>query len=165
MEKTAGSDTVITDISIAGVMLVVGAYGMYEMVNLPEIRGEGVGPAFYPIVLSAILIALSAVLIAKSVSRVVRNRAESQVALNIVLHSWIRPGILFFATLLYAILFKTIGFPILTIGMLTGLSYMLDESYVSRKIVFAILFTLAAWVVFQSFLGLPLPLGFIRRFL
>ena len=145
----------IFDFAIAVTMMLIGAYGLYEMAALPKPRGGGIGPAFYPAILCAILLCLAFVLLVKSF--VSRNTAK-----GVRLHIYRQPFILVLSTLIYALLFEKIGFPLLTVILVSGLVYMLDPQALYRKLVFSLAFTAAAWVIFELFLGLPLPLGVLR---
>ena len=160
------------DIAIATGMIVIGAYGIFEMSTLPELRGDHVGPALYPLTLSVALIVLSAAFAAHTViskRRVARARRLDTAPRGMfqgfirVLRS--RPGVLFLVALGYGALFEHVGFPTLTVLTITVLSYMLEPTDILRKVLFATGVTVAVWLVFATLLGLPLPPGRFLRLL
>ena len=151
----------IFDFAIAVTMMLIGAYGLYEMAALPKPRGGGIGPAFYPAILCAVLLFLASILLVKSFVSIHRDGVKGA-PLNIRIRTYGRPLVLLLLTLIYALLFEKIGFPLLTVILVSGLVYMLDPQALYRKLVFSLAFTAAAWVIFELFLGLPLPLGVLR---
>ena len=151
----------IFDFAIALAMMLIGCYGLYEMAALPKPRGDGIGPAFYPAILSAILICLSSILLVKLFVSIRKDPSQRAVPRKGI-HTYGQVFVLLLSTLLYAMLLETIGFPLLTMIVVGGLAYMLDPSFLYRKVVFSLGFTIAAWLIFELFLGLPLPLGVLR---
>lgn len=151
----------IFDFAIALAMMLIGCYGLYEMAALPKPRGDGIGPAFYPAILSVILICLSSILLMKSFVSIRRYTSQRTVPPKGI-HTYGQVFVLLLSTLLYGMLLETIGFPLLTIMLVGGLAYMLDPSFLYRKLAFSLVFTIAAWLIFEWFLGLPLPLGLLR---
>ena len=152
---------VIFDIVIALTMMLAGSYGLYEMAALPKPRGDGIGPAFYPAILSAVLLCLASILLVKSFVSIHRDGVKGA-PLSIRIRTYGRPLVLLLSTLIYTLLLNKIGFPLLTVILVSALAYMLDPCALHRKLVFSLAFTAAAWAVFKSFLGLPLPLGVLR---
>ena len=151
----------VFDLVIALAMVMIGSYGLYEMAALPKPRGDGIGPAFYPALLSAILICLSSILLVKLFVSIRKDTSQRAVPRKGI-HTYGQVFVLFLSTLLYGMLFETIGFPLLTIILVGGLAYMLDPSFLHRKLAFSLVFTITAWLIFELFLGLPLPLGLLR---
>jgi hypothetical protein len=164
---------VITDLTISILMLAVGGYGVIEMSQLPPMRGGGVGPAFYPLGLSLILIVLSVILIARTLIAFRINKATN-ISPNTTMISvqdkhitdteMIRPIVLLGSTVVYVFLFETIGFFILTVAIVTLLTYVLSPERLMRKLGFSVAFTVLAWLVFRTFLRLPLPAGILGIF-
>lgn len=151
----------IFDFAIALAMMLIGCYGLYEMAALPKLRGDGIGPAFYPALLSAILICLSSILLVKSFVSIRKDTSQRTVPPKGI-HTYGQVFVLLFSTLVYGMLLETIGFPLLTMVLVGGLAYMLDPGFLYRKLAFSLVFTIAAWLIFEWFLGLPLPLGVLR---
>lgn len=159
------------DIAIATGMIVIGAYGIFEMNTLPELRGDRIGPTLYPLTVSIALIVLSAAFTAQTVisrrridgTRVDTDPRRTLQGITRVLRS--RPCILFLVALVYGALFEHVGFPTLTVLAIGALSYMLEPTDLLRKMLFAAGVTIAVWLVFATLLGLPLPPGRFLRLL
>ena len=151
----------IFDLAIALAMMLVGCYGLYAMATLPKPRGAGIGPAFYPAILAAMLLCLASLLLVRSFASM-RNATTERVVTRRGIRTYGRPFALLLSALVYTLLLETVGFPLLTVVLVGGLACMLDPCSVHRKLVFALALTGVAWAIFESLLGLPLPLGVLR---
>jgi len=141
----------------------MGLIAVFMMTRLPEIRGGGgVGPGFFPTILGTLLFILAAV--QTFITAGDRHRAKSgaeEVTFGAALRGSSRAVILILSIIAYALLFNIVGFPVMTFLMVFAMGILLERTDVRFKVLFALGFTVFAWIIFRLMLGIPLPAGIL----
>jgi len=153
----------INDAVFGAVLLVLGVAVLLAVRGYPHIPGQNVGPALFPGLVAAALIACAVLLIVGGV----RRHAEAP---------WLEPmpwlgsrrHVIAFLTVVGSVVFyialvDRIGF--LIIAPLTLLAmFMAFRVRWTIGVVVAILATIVIWYAFYKLLRVPLPWGVLERF-
>ncbi len=127
--------------------------------NFPGARGHDVGMAFYPRVLSILIIVLSVIVILQGITRK-ETESESRESLFYTEDKGVqRVVLLILATLIYPYLLQYAGFLILTPVYLGFLMWVIKAGKAKKILFLALLTTVLIYVVFQRLLKIPLPTG------
>ncbi len=157
-----------TNLIITNILAVIGVYVVYTMSRLPEIRGGqgGVGPGYFPTMLGILMFLLATT---QTVSIIMNERRKTKSIeetddLKAVLKNSYRMIILLPTIVIYILLFKVVGFPILTFLIVFSMGWLLDSKHKRFKLLFSLGFTLGTWIIFKNLLGIPLPTGILSVF-
>jgi len=144
---------------IVCVVLVCFAVFCYMVAGTFPNRGTGPGPAFFPRMLSILLVLLSVALAAKCFARPKREAKSLSIPERKTL--LVAAGLLL-ALILYAVLMNVTGYFTATLLFLVALFFLLGENRPLRAGGWSIGVTVCLWWVFQHFLNVPLPTGFFE---
>ncbi|WP_319477206.1 tripartite tricarboxylate transporter TctB family protein [Marispirochaeta aestuarii] len=127
--------------------------------DFPGARGHDVGMAFYPRVLSVLIIVLSFIVIFQGITRK-ETETESTGTLFYTEDNGVRRVVLLIlATLIYPYLLQYAGFLILTPVYLGFLMWVIGAGKLPRILLLSVLTTVLIYVIFQRMLKIPLPTG------
>ena len=127
--------------------------------DFPGARGHDVGMAFYPRVLSILIIGLSLIIIFQGINRN-ETEAESTETLFYREEKGVQKVILLIiATLIYPFVLQYAGFLILTPVYLGFLMWIIGAGKIQRIVLLSVLTTVLIYVIFQRLLKIPLPTG------
>lgn len=150
--------------SILGLMFVlIGAVILYTVSSYPQMPGQDVGPAMFPGVMAAGLIAFGSIL-------TVRARALPGPRKLFALGDWAgspRHGLAGLSVILgcaaYAFFSTRLGFLILA-PMLLFIWHLAFGVSTRTSLASAFLTTAVVWAVFYKGLGVPLPWGLLKSY-
>ncbi|PID56420.1 hypothetical protein CSB45_11225 [candidate division KSB3 bacterium] len=134
-------------------LLGIGIFVFWQASEITFFSDELLGPAFFPKFLAGLIILLGLLLFVRTFfvtefpSVDIDRKGLGKIALVIMLN------------IVYLLTIETIGFLITTPILMFALMMLLKRGDLVNKIIFSTLFPLAAWIVFKSFLKIPLPRG------
>lgn len=137
-------------------LLGLGIFVFWQASKITFFSDELLGPTFFPQFLAGFIIFLGVLLFLKTflVSEFPRVDIEIQgigkIALVILL------------SIVYLLTIEAIGFLITTPILMFALMMLLKRGNLISKVVFSIVFPIAAWFVFKTFLKIPLPRGLLE---
>ncbi|MFM1653173.1 tripartite tricarboxylate transporter TctB family protein [Brevibacillus sp. B_LB10_24] len=135
--------------------IIMGVLGIYFARQFPSTMAEEVGPAFYPTVLSCLLILLSILLMAKE-RRENKETSESKEA-HVINWKISLAGLLL--TSVYFFLIYLAGFYVASPLYFVAMKWMIDGQRKWTAIVPAVAVTAGIYVVFALLLNVILPTG------
>lgn len=142
------------NILISVLLIIVAGLIINETRHFPKLSGTDVGAAFFPNLLSCLLILLAVILIVNSL-RGKKNEREEASQRN----SWRKPGIGFVAVIIYLVLIYYLGFYISTPIFLILFMWMIQYRKWMPVLASAGLATLFIYEVFEVLLKVPMPTG------
>lgn len=135
-------------------MLAFGLFALWQSIQLPLGSFKAPGPGFFPVGLSLVIVLISLTLLVRNPKKSVHNTEETYMG--------VRKMILTFSGLVaYAFLLELLGFVISTFGLTFFLLWVVQKARWPISIFLAATTTLLSRVVFESFLGVPFPRGFL----
>ncbi len=128
--------------------------------SFPDSRGDDVGMAFYPKMLSFIIVALSAIVIFQGVKRPKPAAGEkTEPIFDREDNGIFRVVVMIIMTLIYASVLGFLGFLVISPLYLIVLMLVFKAGTIKKIVLVSCLTTLAIYVVFQRLLLIPLPTG------
>ncbi len=153
----------VNDAIFGALLLVLGLTVLVHVQSFPKIPGQNVGPALFPGIAAAVLIACSVMLILAGA----RSRAH---AAWFELLPWVRSPrhagafiAMVASTIAYIAFAETVGFLIIAPLMLFAMFIAFGVRPVTSVVV-AVAGTLLIWYAFYKLLRVPLPWGVLTRF-
>jgi len=152
----------VADFIGGGLGIALGAYVIYGGAQMPEDHIMKIGPSFFPELLAYGLIFFSCILIGYAMVGKTKGRADP-----IRWHDQgIRRALIsLLAIIVYAALFKTLGYPVCTFLLAGGIMFLLGKRQPLVLLGTSIAITLGVWLIFAQLLKLSLPMGVLSAWL
>ena len=148
----------MTDIITGAILIGISLFIQLTIRNYPSRTVmEGLGPGFLPNLLSLLLFVLSSVLIIVGIVKL-RNHVKLQADSKKERISLKGPASIAAAVFVYLILFRYLGFLILSPLLIFTVMRIMDDGY-KRAIIMAVVLAATVYYIFRIFLGVPLPHG------
>ncbi|PIE33577.1 hypothetical protein CSA56_10685 [candidate division KSB3 bacterium] len=136
-------------------LLGLGIFVFWQASQITFFSDELLGPAFFPQFLAGFFIFLGVLLFLRTFFPIefpsvdIELQGLGKIAFVIILN------------IIYLLTIETIGFLITTPILLFAFMMLLKRGKLVSKVVFSIIFPIAAWLVFKTFLNIPLPRGLL----
>ncbi|HLO12920.1 MAG TPA: tripartite tricarboxylate transporter TctB family protein [Pseudoneobacillus sp.] len=143
------------NLCISIMLIVVAVLTINVAATFPSLEGTDVGAAYFPKMLSFILIGLSILLFIQSLREPKSEQSDSSSQTN----NWKKTFLGIVGTIVYTFIFHYIGFYIATILFLFAMMWMLGFKKIVVSIILSIGITLFIYVVFEMLLQVPIPKG------
>lgn len=143
----------IADRVVAYCLIILGILVFWQASKITFFSDELLGPAFFPKFLAGVLIFLGILLFLRTFWVAdfpvidLDSRGIEKIILVILM------SIIYLATI------EPVGFLITTPLLMFVLMMILKRGSLQSKIVFSMIFPIVSWVIFRSFLKIPLPWG------
>lgn len=146
--------------SLLGLLFVIGGVVIFLTGRSMEgIGGMAIGPGTMPMIIGVAVASLGAVLTVQGLAEISALRAGRAVLLRWRDWSWF-PFIVLAALLAYIVLFRVVGFPLLTFVFVLAM-IVAGGGGALRGAVHAGVIVAVIYVVFSDLLRVPLPLGLL----
>jgi putative tricarboxylic transport membrane protein len=140
------------DLTIGIVLLVFSVWVYFTAQKIPVGKISGMPPTFFPSFLAIVLGLLSIMLITKAIKEVVAGAEQEYEKQDLK-----RVLLIILALSLYIVLFKHIGFILLTILYLTAMMLLLNAGRLIKIIPISIIITFSVYYIFGTLFRVPLP--------
>ncbi|MGE5606403.1 MAG: tripartite tricarboxylate transporter TctB family protein, partial [Bacteroidota bacterium] len=147
------------DIISSLIGILFGCYILGIASKFPEDVIMGIGPAFFPSILATLLIFFSFLLLCFALMGKSKGTVEK---FNFKDPGTQRAGIALLATIIYSLLLNVGGFIVTTILYLFGLMFLLKKREYLKMALISAGVTLGVFIIFEKFLHISLPLGFLN---
>lgn len=143
----------IADRVVACCLMILGIVVFWQASRITFFSDELLGPAFFPKFLAGALIFLGILLLLRTffVRGLPAIDLEAQGVGKIVM--------IIVVSVIYLATIEPVGFLITTPLLMFVLMMILKRGSLQSKIVFSMIFPIVSWVIFRSFLKIPLPWG------
>jgi len=145
------------DIWAGGAIAAVGAVSVAVVLPLEFWSEYGPGPAFFPLVLAAVLVVIGGFIAFAGWF----DRAGATAAAA----NYRKPGLVIIVTAAYMALLHVIGFGLATALFLFSLFYWVESRPLGRSLALAVGVTVAVHLIFVSFLKTSLPAGMMASWI
>ena len=137
-------------------LLGLGIFVLWQASKITFFSDELLGPAFFPQFLAGFIIFLGLLLFLRTflVSEFPRVEIEIQGIVKI--------AVIILLSIIYLLTIETVGFLMTTPILLFALMMILTRGNLISKVIFSVMFPIAAWFVFKTFLKIPLPRGLLQ---
>lgn len=146
----------IADRVVACCLMILGIGVFWQASRITFFSDELLGPAFFPKFLAGALIFLGILLFLRTAwiadSPTIEMEAQGVVKIALVI----------LISAIYLITIEPVGFLITTPVLMFVVMMILKKGSLGGKIAFSILFPIVSWVIFRSFLKIPLPWGILN---
>lgn len=136
--------------------MILGILVFWQASKITFFSEELLGPAFFPKFLAGALIFLGILLFLRTLLT-----AEFP-AIDLEVQGIGRIAAVILVSVIYHVAFESIGFLITTPLLMFVLMMILKRGNLGTKIIFSVIFPVAAWVAFKMFLKIPLPWGVLN---
>lgn len=143
------------NLSISILLIVIAVLTINAASSFPTMVGTDVGAAYFPKMLSFIIIGLSILLFSQSLREPKDEQSNSQSeSIN-----WKKTTLGILGTIAYTCVFNYIGFYLSTILFLFAMMWVLGYKKIILATILSIGITLFIYVVFELLLQVPIPQG------
>jgi putative tricarboxylic transport membrane protein len=158
---TSGPDRDMAQLGLAALLVVVGAYTLYDATTLQVGFGDPVGPRLFPYVIGAVTVVLGLLLVVATLRGDVpegeggedvdlRQPADWVTVLKLV-------GVLLFTVLTISFL----GWAVSGALLFVGAAWSLGSRTLVRDVIVGLVMSVSSWYFFHEGLGVILPAGIL----
>ena len=144
---------------VAGLLLVVGTYTLYDASTLTVGFGDPVGPRLFPLVVGAVLVALS-VMLAVATARGSRPEPDGGEDVDLTAPAdWTTVARLVGVILVVMVSVDLLGWALAGAVLFAGSAWCLGSRTVVRDVIVGLVLAVGSWYAFYVGLGIPLTPG------
>lgn len=147
------------DLIGGGSGIALGSYILYEGSKMPADLIMKIGPSYFPNVLAVGLIFFSFILIVYALLG--RSKGESE-AISLKDKGVQRALVSLVAIVAYAVLFNPLGYPIVTVLLVSGVMILLGKRGPIQIVCVSLATTFVVWLLFAKLLMLSMPMGILE---
>jgi putative tricarboxylic transport membrane protein len=151
----------MAQLGLAGLLVVVGAYTLYDATTLKVGFGDPVGPRLFPYVIGTVTIALGGLLVLATLRGDVPE-AEGGEDVDLQQKAdWLTVGKLGGVLLLTALTVSFLGWAISGAILFVGAAWSLGSRTLVRDVIVGLVLSVSSWYAFHEGLGVILPAGIL----
>ncbi len=157
----AAPDRDMAQLGLAALLVVVGAYTVYDATTLRIGFGDPVGPRFFPYVIGGVTVALGVLLVLATLRG---NVPEAEGGEDVDLRhpaDWLTVAKLVGVLLFTALTVSFIGWAISGALLFVGSAWALGSRTLVRDLVVGLVLSVSSWYFFHEGLGVILPAGIL----
>jgi putative tricarboxylic transport membrane protein len=158
---TRGTDRDMAQLGLAALLVVVGAYTVYDATTLRIGFGDPVGPRLFPYVIGAVTVVLGLLLVLATLRGDV---PEAEGGEDIDLRQpadWLTVGKLVGVLLFTVLTISFLGWALSGAILFVGSAWSLGSRTLVRDVIVGLVLSVASWYFFHEGLGVILPAGLL----
>lgn len=160
-EATPGGDRDMPQLGLAALLVVVGAYTVYDATTLRVGFGDPVGPRLFPYVIGTVTVVLGGLLVLATLRGDVPQAEEGE---DVDLRhpaDWLTVAKLVGVLLFTALTVSFLGWAVSGAVLFIGAAWSLGSRTLVRDVIAGIVLSVSSWYFFHEVLGVILPAGIL----